>query len=100
MPDWSRLEAQDQCGVLPSREEIFAPDSRAGSLLIESGFVAALVSMQDANRACVGLLGKGSLIAGRDKADGLRWSYFTLSDVAVRLIPPTAGLLSPARLQA
>lgn len=100
MPDRLQLEFQDRREVLPSRNEIFAPASHAGSLLIEGGFVASLVSMQDASRTCVGLLGEGSLIAARDRADGLRWSYFTLSEVAVRLIPSTAELLSPERLQA
>ncbi len=100
MPNPVRLEAQDRRKRLAPREEVFAPSSEAGSLLIESGFVATLVSMHEANRTCVGLLGTGSMIAERDNADGLRWSYFALSEVAVRLIPPTAELLSPARLQA
>jgi CRP-like cAMP-binding protein len=100
MPDHVRLEAQHRRERLAPREEVFAPSCQSGSLLIESGFVATLVSMREAHRTCVGLLGAGCLIAERDKADGLRWSYFALSEVAVRLIPTTAGSLSPARLQA
>src|SRR5215472_3513884 len=100
MPDHLRLEADHRRDVVPPREEIFAAPSHAGSLIIESGYVATLVSMQGANRTCVGLLGEGGLITGRDRADGLRWSYYTLSDVALRLIPQTAELLPAAQLQA
>lgn len=100
MPNPVRLEAQDRRKRLAPREEVFAPSSEAGGLLIESGFVATLVTMHEANRTCVGLLGTGSVIAERDNADGLRWSYFALSEVAVRLIAPTTELLSPARLRA
>src|SRR5579872_1537520 len=100
MPGRLPLWTQDQLQMLSPRNEILAPASLAGSLLIESGGVATLVSMQGASRTCVGLLGEGSLIGARENEDGLRWSYFTLSDVAVRLIPPGAEPLSSAQLQA
>jgi hypothetical protein len=100
MADRLMLPTQDQLEMLSPRKEILAPAFLAGGLLIESGYVATLVSMQGASRTCVGLLGEGSLIGARENEDGLRWSYFTLSDVAVRPIRPGAEPLSSAQLQA
>lgn len=93
-------EPPDGHEVIPPRQEIFVSPALPHSLLIESGFVATLVSVQGAKRTCVGLLGEGSLLIGRDNADGLQWSYFALSEVTVRGLRPAAGLLSLAQLQA
>lgn len=100
MSDSSLLQPQDRRQILRPGLEVAVPSARADNLLIESGFVASLVSMPEESRTCVGLLGRGGLIRGRPVAGGLRWSYFTLSEVAVWLIPPSDKSLSSARLQA